>query len=76
MTTEAKRVGRLLSWTWPNGGSATTVNLDTVVSTTRNGLHGTVYVRLMGGNTNMLDVPTEHGDAFLAALEARADEVG
>lgn len=66
-----KRAGRLFVFTREND-SVGVVNLDAVTYVSQHGPG--VYARVDGGN--LVDVPAEHGDAFLAALEARATEVG
>lgn len=69
---QTKRTGRLFTFTWPNG-TRSAIDLDAVAIATQQKSDG-VFMRTIGGDC--IDVPAEHGDAFLAALEARAAEVG
>lgn len=72
MTTESKarRNGRLFVFVRDNGTTCT-INLDAVTYAERMP-SGCAFARL--GDV-LLDVPAAHGDRFMDALEARAEQV-
>jgi hypothetical protein len=70
---KTKRVGRLFFYTTPAGYDCV-VNLDAIACTSRHREGGTIHGRLISGVH--MDIESECGDAFLAALSERAAEVG